>query len=271
MKRFVVGECALENIFDMADPDVPSEAEFELTVMRALKCLYKDYVCFRFTGGFFYEDQCFRPDLALVAKNGTHWFVIEVELVSHSLDRHVLPQVRAFRYGDPMPDCSVILSRELGVSHGSAKTLVEFVPRSVVVIANRHHEIWDVSLQSHAIQYLSVSSFRTSNGLEAVELNGYLSVLKENLGFGSYSSIDRSVRFTSNVPIPDGQVQIADPMGLVGVWNVVREAGVTWVTKENGIPDIEDMSFLQMIRTFEGRLMLKMPVSGRGAVPSRHG
>lgn len=263
MKRLVVGECIIQNIFNLADPDVPMEAEFELMVVKALTCLYKEYQCFRFTGGFAYEDDCFRPDLALVAKDFSHWFVIEVELVSHSLEQHVLPQVRAFRYGEPLLDCSVILARELGLDIGRAKSLVEFLPRSVVVIANKHHDLWESKLQALAIQYLTVSSYHTSAGLEAIELSGQLNVLKENLGFGTYSSIDRSIRFTANTRLPDGQVQITDPTGNSGAWNVVRESGITWVTKELGTPDIEDQSFLQLIRSHDGRLVLKKPVSGR--------
>jgi hypothetical protein len=263
MKRLMVGDCAVENIFALADPDVPLEAEFELTVMKVLGCLYKDYRCFRFTGGFEYDGKCFEPDLALVAKNYSHWFVIEVELVSHSLEQHVLPQVRTFHYGDPLPQCSTIMARELGLDRSNAESLMEFSPRSVVVIANRYHEQWESKLQAHSIQYLTVSSYHTASGVQAIELSGHLNVLKENLGFGTYSRVDRSFRFPASVMLPDGEVQITDPTGSLGVWNVVREGRIAWVTKVLGTPDIADLSFLQLIRSFDGRLLLKAPNTGR--------
>lgn len=103
----------------------------------------------------------------------------------------------------------------------------------------------------------------TASGVQAIELSGHLNVLKENLGFGTYSRVDRSFRFPASVMLPDGEVQITDPTGSVGVWNVVREGRNAWVTKVLGTPDIADLSFLQLIRSFDGRLLLKVPNTGR--------
>ena len=41
-----------------------------------------------------------KPDLALIAADRSCWFVIEVELASHSLARHIIPQVTVFVDGD---------------------------------------------------------------------------------------------------------------------------------------------------------------------------
>ena len=51
-----------------------------------------------------------KPDLALVANDLSHWFVVEVELLSHSLDGHVLPQMRCLKYGEPQLGCVEIIS-----------------------------------------------------------------------------------------------------------------------------------------------------------------
>ena len=103
------------NLFEIWDADAARETEFELIVAKALMCIYPAYHCFPFGGTFKLEDNISRPDIALVAKDMSHWFVIEVELVSHSLDGHVLPQIRTFRYGEPQPDCISVLSRELSM------------------------------------------------------------------------------------------------------------------------------------------------------------
>lgn len=157
MKRIIVGECVLQNIFNQLDPDVPLEAEFEATVVRALTCLYKNYMCFRFTGGFQYDENTYQPDLALVAKDLSHWFVIEVELSTHSFDQHVLRQVKAFQYGTPRPECSRILARELEIDPQHAENFVAYVPRSVAVIANKYIDTWELKLQAHTIPLLTVS------------------------------------------------------------------------------------------------------------------
>jgi hypothetical protein len=137
MRTVHSGNCDQRNIFRIIDPDEASEAAFEATVARGLSCIYGNYQCIIFSGSFRYDDRVCKPDLALTARDFSHWFVIEVELITRSLEQHVLPQVRAFRYGELQQDCTRILARELGISRGRAATLTEHIPRAVAVIANR--------------------------------------------------------------------------------------------------------------------------------------
>jgi hypothetical protein len=243
----------------MTDPDAPNEMEFQSWVAKVLSCVYPNYLCVLFEGSFAYYDRSYRPDLALVAKDFSHWFVIEVELVSHSFEKHVLPQVRAFCYGTAGPDCVSVLSRELGVSSEKARTLVELVPRAVVVIANKREPHWEIALGAHNIQLLAVSVFRSKNGLDAVELDGTLEVFSESLGFGIYSVTDRSLRFHKGLRLHAGSVQINDPAGGLALWTVTPAGDVTWVTKDVGFPDIEDGAYVQIIRTIDGRLSIRRP------------
>ena len=115
MRTFVVGDCLDKNKFQLWDPDASRETEFEMLVARALSCVYPSHVCVMFSGGFQYDDRVYRPDMALIAKDFSHWFIIEVELVTHSFYNHVLPQVRAFQYGEAQSDCinSLVASKLL--------------------------------------------------------------------------------------------------------------------------------------------------------------
>lgn len=259
MRTLVVGECAPQNSYRIADPDEKTEAEFEYAVARAMSCVYAAYRCIVFNGGFRYDDEVFRPDLALLAKDLSHWFIIEVELVSHSLDRHVLPQVRAFRYGVPEPDCISILARELNVERERAKTILEYIPRSVAVVANRRIEEWEVALRALTVQLLTVSVFRSEAGAEVVEVNGAIEVVSKSLGFGRYSATDRSLVFPRSVEVPRGKIQINDPTGAPSLWTVADQAEAAWITKDLGVPDIADGAFVQLIRTVDGRVSLRRP------------
>lgn len=111
---------------------------------------------------------------------------------------------------------------------------------------------------------LTVALFRTPDGSEAIELNGRLDVLKESIGFGTYSSIDRSLLFSTIVRLPESQVQITDPSGTVGLWNVRKQGNATWVTKDQGTPDIDDRNYLQLIRSYVGELVLRSTARSRG-------
>lgn len=257
MRTILVGSCSPDRMYQMADPDAPTEAEFELAVAKILSCVYAKYQCFVFGGTFRHEQRGYRPDLALVARDFSHWFIIEVELVSHSFEGHVLPQVRAFRYGEPQPDCVAILARELVIPPAQAETLLLHVPKSVAVVGNRKDREWEVALAAHEIQMLSVSVFRTPAGGEAVEVEGRLEVMSENLGFGIYSATDRSLRFAKGTRLQPGEVQLYDLSGAPGLWDVALARESVWVTKTLGAPDIPDGSYVRLVRSFDGKLSLR--------------
>ncbi len=259
MRRLLVGNCSTTSMYTLADPDEPLEAEFEIAVAKVLSCSYPGYQCVVFGGRFRYDDRMYKPDLALVARDYSHWFVIEVELASHSFDQHVLPQAKAFRYGEPQADCGGILARELAITQSQADTLLRFVPRSVAVIVNRPDTPWQSALKAHDVQILTVSIFRTSGGSEAVSIDGALEAVEEHLGFGEYSVTDRSLRFPRSVRLPLGEVMIDDPGGAASLWRVTQSTAATWLTKDVGAPSLPHGALIQIVRTFGGRLSLRPP------------
>lgn len=259
MRRFVVGDCNPNHLLHLQDPDAPSEAELETKAACALACFFPEFKCIVFSGGFRLDTEVYRPDLALIARNYSHWYVIEVELASHSFERHVLPQVRAFQYGSPLPDAASQLSSQLGVSRPQAETLINHIPRNVAVIANKRLSQWEQTLRSHGIQLLTVSAFRSSTGTEALELDGELEAPLENLGFGTYSSTDRSLRFPASVRLPTGTVQIHDPSGSPSLWTITRDSHNAWITKNLGLPSIAQDSVIQLLRTVDGKITMRRP------------
>lgn len=255
MKAFLVGE-DIGQRYELVDPDAMSETEFEFAVAKVLSKMFTDYRCVVFTGTFRLDEEGHRPDLALVAKDFSHWFVIEVELTSHSFYGHVLPQVRAFRYGTPQPDCATILARELEIGIGRAVTLVQTVPYVVAVVANKREHSWESPLDALGVQFLNVGVY--SLGAErAYGVDGALYVLKENLGFGTYSAVDRSLRLPRATRLPVGKVQVEDPAGATAIWEVALTSDAVWVTKEYGAPDIPNGVLVQVLRTVDGRISLR--------------
>lgn len=254
----MLDSCTPETVFKLADPDAPTEIELEACAVRAFACIYPRYKCVVFGGDFEYEGRISRPDLALVARDHSHWFIVEVELLTHSLEGHVIPQVTAFQYGEPQANCAPILARELGIHVAEAEMIVDRVPRSVVVLANDFDPDWHVSLRALRTQFLSLSRFTTPSGEEAFELFGTIQVVRESIGFGTYSAIDGTIRFARDVRLTDGLVQIEGVRGSSATWRVVRDSGSAWVTKELGKPDLPDAGLIQLVRTFDGRISLKL-------------
>ena len=79
------------------------ESEFEAVILQNVHLLCPNAILVPFKQTVFvseYESK--RPDLALIDLDYRFWWVIEVELASHSLSGHVVPQTRVLlegRYG----------------------------------------------------------------------------------------------------------------------------------------------------------------------------
>ncbi|HJQ35815.1 MAG TPA: hypothetical protein VKB93_01620 [Thermoanaerobaculia bacterium] len=257
MKTLIVGECAPDTRYEIVDPSEPYEVEFENDVARALSCYRLEYRCIPFRGSFVYDDRVYRADLALIAADFSHWFIIEVELVSHSLQRHVIPQVRAFGYGRWQPDCVTSIAVGLKIDRQRAETILTMLPRSVAVVANKRISEWEIALSTVETQLLVLTIFRGREGRRAYELDGDLQVVRESLGFGTYSAVDRAIRFPSSTSVPEGEVQIVE-MGSGVSWWIARRSGPTlWLTRKVGLPDFVDRETLQVLRAHDGRTSLR--------------
>lgn len=257
MRRLFTGTCKPENMFEIRDPSATTESEFESWVVKGLMCMFPNYQCIIFTGGFRRDGVLHRPDLALVARDFSHWFIIEVELASHSFTEHVLPQVCSFRYGEPDLGCARALATPLGIDESQARTLLERVPYGVAVVLNRENSEWEVALRAHDIQMLVVSVYESSTGVEAIEINGRLEVIRESLGFGQYIASVRALRFGVPIRLSEGRVQIRDLYGSTAWWRVIKEMGDTWISRESGVPELPDQRTIQLIATGDGYLSMR--------------
>ncbi|WP_156811099.1 hypothetical protein [Cupriavidus sp. USMAHM13] len=258
MRRLLTGECHKDNIFELVDPTQFVEIDFEAEVVKALACLLPDYLCGVFAGTFVLEGERRVADLALIHKSLSHWFVVEVELAGHSLEHHVLPQVRCFRYGEPEASCVTSLTRAFEeINRERAESLLRYVPRYVAVVGNLHNSVWETALHAVDVQYLTISIYRDRSGRTAHELEGRLNVRAESLGFARYSAIDNSLRIPKGCGLPTGNIQIVDQFGNCGDWTVRETAGVLWVSKDRGPALIDHESYVQLIRSFEGRISIR--------------
>ena len=164
----------------------------------------------------------------------------------------MLPQVRAFKSGDLQPDCESQLCIGLDINLGTAKSLIQFVPREVAVVANKSDYGWAKMLPALSVQMISVSIYPSLLGIAAVEVDGMLEAATESLGFGQYSATDCSLRFPKDVRLPHGTVQLFDPAGGLASWSVVPGNDAIWVTKEIGVPDLPNGAYIQVMKTIEG-------------------
>ncbi|WP_157622853.1 hypothetical protein [Solimonas soli] len=259
MKTFIAGACHPDSIFQAVDSSEFLEINFEAEVVKALCCIFRDYHCGVFKGSFRLDGDCRSADLALIHKTLSHWFVVEVELASHSLEGHVLPQVRCFRFGDAEPACVTSLCTAFpGLTRDEAERILLYVPRYVAVAVDRFVPEWKAAFKGLDVHLLTVQVFQGTDGKIAHHVDGRLEVAKESLGFGTYSAIDKSLVMPRNCGLPLGQIQIQDPFGTVALWTVRESGAAVWITKNIGDPALPHGDFVQVIRTIEGRITLRL-------------
>lgn len=258
MKKLLTGECHPDNIFHLVDPTQFLEGDFEAEVVKALSCLMPEYMCGIFAGAFVLEGERRMADLALVHKSLSHWFVVEVELAGHSLEHHVLPQVRCFRYGEPEDSCVTSLVRAFSIlTREQAVSLLNYIPRYVAVVGNLPDQNWTTKLSAVDVQHLTVSIYKDRNGRSAHEVEGRLTVRAASLGFARFSAIDNCLRIPRGCGLPVGNLQIVDQFGNLADWTVREEAGVLWIRKDRGPALIAHDSYVQIIRSFDGRVSIR--------------
>lgn len=262
MRKLMIGECDQGSVFQLVDPTQFLEIDFEAEVVKALTCLMPEYRCGVFAGAFVLEGERHIADLALVHRSLSHWFIVEVELAGHSFENHVLPQVRCFRYGVPESSCVTSLLRAIsGLTEVQAVGLLNYVPHYAAVVSNLPDPTWTASLSALDAQHLTVSVYRDRNGRSAHEIDGRLTYRIESLGFAQYSAIDNCIRMPKAWGLPPGTVQIIDQFGNRGDWTVREEAGAMWVSKSRGLALIPHNEYVQVIRTFDGDLSIRLSIS----------
>lgn len=260
MRKFVAGACATNNVFELVDPTSYLETAFEAEVVRALTCLQPEYRCGVFAGSYVLEGERRTADLALIHASMSHWFVIEVELVGHSLEYHVLPQVRCFRYGEPEASCVTSLSTAFGLSQGQAETVLRHVPMQVAVISNLPSQAWAAALTALDVQLLTVSVFRNAEGAVAHQIDGRLLPRSLSLGFARYSATDNCLQISKACAVPRGRIQIVDQFGNMAWWVAREDGSALWISKERGAALLTHQSYVQIIRDFDGRLSIRSSV-----------
>lgn len=160
--------------FDAVPPGALYEHEFEGIVMQHQNELFPGFSGARFDPILTTPMGNVQPDMILVDNHYRSLFVIEVELASHSLARHVLPQVEkiaAARLGERQADW--LLSKAPGFDRGRLRALFRDVPHGTMLLVNSPTPQWDEGLRSLPGVYRAVVEvFRSRHSRTILRING---------------------------------------------------------------------------------------------------
>jgi hypothetical protein len=245
--------------YELRDPTGVKEAEFQDKVIRVLSHLYTDCAVFPFYPNVRYDDAVWQPDLAMVDRKLQFWFVIEVEIATHHLEKHVLPQVTAFNEGVYEGNAATQMANGVGISEEQAHTVLSMIPRDVVVISNRPDERWAKKLSTVGVQMVSISEYRNATTAQIVhKIDGELIPSLRSLGFGRVRADDSVILTQENGFWRDGVFEIFGPEGM-GQWICSILEGRVWLMKSEGIIEFQNRAVVQFLLRNDGSLAVRLP------------
>jgi hypothetical protein len=239
------------------------EEDYEDLIRQYAKVIWPQWICSPFKADVQGEDGAIkRPDLALVDPGYRTWWVVEVELASHNLISHVLPQVEAFRTGFYTREHANYLHREtptLDVDR-LGQMMLGSAPE-ILVIVDRPETGWLPNLRAMGVHLSIIEPFRDAANHLLLRVNGHQPEPPA-------ASLSRCSRFAARLwkvhspgalpPAIDGGYQI-EWEGSVSHWRRLELADGVMICPDRG-DTLTGWRSVELVRRDDG-LLAFIPVS----------
>lgn len=149
------------------------ENEFERIFQANVPSLYPGCIAVPFKRTVSSDESSARADLALIQTNYLGWWVVEVERSVHSLNTHVLPQVRTLAgaaYG--RNEAAYLCSKERSLSEDRLFDMIRGEQPKVLVLVDRPCESWKSPLREIGALLAIFQIFRSERGRYVFRING---------------------------------------------------------------------------------------------------
>lgn len=170
--------------YDEIDGTSFYEKDLEKTILDKVPNVYPDYFAIPFSKTIWSGAEKSRPDLALIRKDYSHWYIIEVEMKRHGWEDHVEKQVRVFSRGlyeknaitDYIIRKDVEYSSQIGedprLDRDSVLRLVDEEQPKVMVIVNEPAPEWLSGIRKYGAELSVFQMYRGTEGLEVYRVEG---------------------------------------------------------------------------------------------------
>jgi len=248
----------------LIDPCARSESKFQKDVIKVLKNYYPDYYIFPFSPyvrkGVFSS----RPDIALVHKSKSHWYLGEIETYGHDLIKHVIPQISCLKNGYITAGREKTLQKELGISRKQAEVFIKCIPREVVVVSNFFDLKWKNAIEQCGCSFICVYHYKKPGYSEEIFLPfGKLKKTQKSICFGHVNAGDNLIIFHTKLP-NRRSINITTHVGT-SKWLLSVEGNKTCLIKQKGIIEFRDKSVVQMVEESSGNIFIKDPKMENGS------
>jgi hypothetical protein len=149
------------------------ESRFEEIFLSQVDVLFPEYITVPFKFSVTSDEGTAKADLALIDKNYLGWWVIEVEMSRHSLNRHVLPQVRILSnafYGDDV--AQYFVNKRPNLDLEKLKSMMRGKQPRVIVVLDSPKIKWREKLEKYDAILSLFQIFRSSDDQYIFKING---------------------------------------------------------------------------------------------------
>ena len=149
------------------------ESRFEKLFLGQVDTLFPMYYTIPFKFSVSSEDGTAKADLALIDKNYLGWWVVEIEMSRHSLNHHVLPQVKILSnasYDDDVADYFVRKRPSLNID--KLKSMMRGKQPRVMVVLDLPKMTWQEKLSKHQAILSVFQVFKSSDNKFVYRING---------------------------------------------------------------------------------------------------
>jgi hypothetical protein len=244
-----------------------SELEFEKLVFQHAQQLFPNYVMVKYRLNVMAEEDTRRPDFALIHHEYRSWWVVEIELVHHSLQGHVVPQVACFSTGTYSVDLAEYFARQSPELKIEPLTeMIKGAAPGVLVVANGYSEEWERNLSPYGAKLAVVEVFRSERNrhifqYRGAEIDGPADVL-------TTCRRDRSLPRLLIVDSPAALLAISDSRltiyyeGAPSEWSRVSVSDRVWLNPVRQSPIDDSVQRVDIVKANDGRLSFRAASKG---------
>ena len=227
--------------FDPVQADSIYESDLEDLIISHAPVLYPNYWVVKYKRIVSSEHGTAKPDLAFIEKNYRNWYLCEVELGSHDLQGHVIPQISVFCDARVGPaEASYIAGKQCELDESHLVAMMKGLPPGVLVLVNSFDPSWRSVLSQWGALVGFIELYRDSGQRLIMRINGDDLNISEEIVSECYRDdfLHNALRVSAPAPVD----QLANPdlelwyKGGRTIWTVLRTGGGFWLLPKDRCP-----------------------------------
>ncbi|MBN1875204.1 MAG: hypothetical protein JXA33_13310 [Anaerolineae bacterium] len=247
--------------FEQLAPTTMLESEYERIILQKGQLIFPDYYTVPFKTLVFDGDGGARADLALIEQQYREWWVVEVETGNHSLDGHVLPQVKILANATYSEEVATALTRQLRhLDPVKISLMMKGQAPRVLVIVNEQKPEWKLALKRYNALLSTVEIYRSAKNQYIFRIDGELPTPR--IDVITECHVDPFIRTWLVIQSPAGLECVSGDKvtlsykDMMTEWIRIDSESTVWLSPQ-GLSSLSPKQTYEILRTSEGSLVIR--------------